>query len=211
MPARSSPVRHAVLLAAALALVAPTSAWAQSVAEASVTKDQVPTAPTRSAVATPHVIDTPRFAGAPPNDRLDRSISLVGHAQTWVGSNVGARTEPAQSPSASCATGGPDNDGDNSVWYWFVPASNGSVTLDLAGSQFDTILTLLDSNSRELACSDNAPGNPSGDTTSQIADFMVAAGDVYFVRITGYRGAEGQYVLRYHGPATRADYWHEAR
>lgn len=140
------------------------------------------------------------------NDHILQSISIEFANALVEGSNVGALAEPEGiNPSASCAFGGPDNDGDNSVFWYFLPRLCGAdctVTIDTDGSGFDTILTILDVNRNEVACNDDDPNNGAGDFSSRIEDFPLTINTPYFVRITGYDGAEGDYSFTFDGPVT---------
>jgi hypothetical protein len=116
---------------------------------------------------------------------------LIADNQTVAGSTCGAA---ASGTPAACAPtiASPD------VWYRYVPSCSGRVGIDLCGSNFDTVAGLYSGTCDALVeegCNDDAPTH----CTSAIASYLesdVAAGQAYFVRVTGYNGAFGQYVLR---------------
>lgn len=150
-------------------------------------------------------VAAPSVFAQPINDDIVTSRPLFNAPLTSNGTNVGATAEEGTNPSASCTFGNPDNDGDNSVWWWFAPSSEGSVTIDTNGSGFDTIVTLIRydfSDYTEVGCNDDDPNNGSGDFTSRIEDVAVSPGSLYYVRVTGYNGDEGDIVLSFEGPVT---------
>ncbi len=116
-----------------------------------------------------------------------------------IGSNLFAISEGEL--SASCAVGGPQNDGGNSVWWSFVAPSNGLVTIDTDSfplTSFDTIVTIQNADrTAELACNDDDPNNGPGDFSSRIEDFPAAAGQIIQLRITGWQGDEGDLFLSF--------------
>ena len=86
---------------------------------------------------------------------------------------------------ASCGLPGPSLD----VWYRYTPAANGSVTISLCGSTFDTVLSVHTAcpgtSANEAACNDDFCDFQSEVTTS------VSAGQTYFIRIARNGGAAG--------------------
>lgn len=138
----------------------------------------------------------------PINDMVFMSRPIFNAPTGASGTNAGATAENANNPSASCTVGGADNDGDNSSWWWFVADANGSVTIDLDGSSFDTILTVLDGNLAEVGCNDDDPNNGAGDFTSRVENVSVLATGVYFVRVTGYNSDEGDITFSFDGPVS---------
>jgi hypothetical protein len=104
------------------------------------------------------------------------------------------RAAPSGVPS-SCglATTSPD------VWYQFVAASSGPTGFDLCGSGYDTVLTVYTGTCGHLvetACNDDAPEHCASDTRNSYVVVNATAGEVYYVRVTGYNGAAGAYTLR---------------
>ena len=136
----------------------------------------------------------PSLRGGRGNDHQVQSFPMVFANGFWQGSNVGAQAEASENPSASCASG----DGNNSIWFWFLPTSNGTIILDTSESNFDTVLTLLTTNGlNEVACDDDG-----GEGLGSFIEASVSGGVPYFVRLTGFAGAEGDYRLDYEGPIT---------
>lgn len=132
------------------------------------------------------------------NDDWFRAFPIfrVGGANTYQFSNVGAQTDPAPwGDPASCQS----NDGRNSVWASFRVDQAGPVTIDLDGSDFDTIIVLYDGFGNKIACNDDDPNNDPGDFSSRIANELVGSTSLYYVRITGWNGAAGTAQLQVTG------------
>ena len=77
------------------------------------------------------------------------------------------------------------------VWHIFTPEQSETVKISLMGSDFDTTLAIYDQcEGMELACNDQALG------TNQSEIIMdVEAGVSYYIRIAGYYGDWGNYLL----------------
>jgi hypothetical protein len=153
----------------------------------------------------PAAVTAPKPAGGAPapapaglggvlNDFHLASAPIFAGESVYTGTNRGADVEGGFNPSASCTVGGPDNDGDNAVWWIFKATAAGTVVLDLQGSGFDTILSvILVGPDAEVACNDDDADEP-GDLTSRVS-FEAEAGRQYQVRVTGYQGDEGSIRL----------------
>ncbi len=118
----------------------------------------------------------------------------------YTGSNVGA-TNGAGLPNdddtpAACTFNGPSNDSNLSVWWLFNPTTSGDVTIDLDGSDFDTVLQVIALTTFDItagdvvACNDDDPTNGSNDFTSALTA-PVVAGQLYLVRVTSYQADTG--------------------
>jgi hypothetical protein len=89
------------------------------------------------------------------------------------------------------ATGAPD------VVYSFAPTFTGPVIITLCGSEYNTLLEILDQDGNVLACNDDYCNLQSG-----ISDFQVNAGQTYYIVISGsYQFPMGEYVLNMSAPA----------
>lgn len=119
----------------------------------------------------------------PPNDNFADAIVLAGSGNV-TGTNLDATDEPGE-PLPSCTNGA------TGVWWVFTPPANGLLTVSLAGSDFDTVLTLHNSSQSELACDDD--GGPG--LTSLLANVPVVAGQAVFIRVMGFGGDEGNINL----------------
>ena len=99
-------------------------------------------------------------------------------------------TAAGSDPVASCTS---DQD-SASVWYSFTPPSNGTVTIDTSGSDYDTVLAAYTGACgalTEVACNDD-----SGDGVQSAASFPVTAGTPYLVEAAGF-GTKGGGTLAF--------------
>jgi hypothetical protein len=100
--------------------------------------------------------------------------------------------------SASCGSSGSSPD----VWYVYRPATNGTLTVSLCGSAFDTVLSVHTDcpgdADNEVACNDDYC-----DQQSQVT-LEVSAGTLYRIRIAGHSGASGLFMMALTGPEGHA-------
>ena len=126
----------------------------------------------------------PSGGTGPTNDLFSNALTISGARGRTTGSNVGATEENGEPGS-----------GASSVWWQWRPASSGTVTIDTAGSTFDTTLGAYTgtrvSALRTLAEDDDAIGLQSRVT------LQVTAGTVYRLRVAGYDGETGNIVLNW--------------
>ncbi len=130
-----------------------------------------------------------RAVAASTNDLFANRIVLVGPVVSTTGSNKNATKETGE-PNHGGNTGG------KSVWWtWTAPAS-GTVTIDTAGSNFDTLLSVYTGTSVSALTSvaSNDDDWAAGLTTSK-ATFTVTAGTVYQIAVDGYGGVSGNISL----------------
>jgi hypothetical protein len=118
---------------------------------------------------------------ASPNDDCEDAIA-ISEAVPYYGSTV-------------CATGGSQSScsfGDTAdVWHSFTPTSMGIFTISLAGSTFDTTLTVFDEcGGTELACNDDTGEGLQSKITMSMSEAVT-----YLIRIAGYNGGSGEYTL----------------
>jgi len=77
------------------------------------------------------------------------------------------------------------------VWYSYTPAVSSSVTISLCGSSYDTTLAIFSAcGGTELACNDDS----SCGLSSQIT-MSLAAGTTYLIRVSGFGGQKGDFVI----------------
>lgn len=132
-----------------------------------------------------------------PNDSLAHAAEIAPGGGRYGSNTLFAGDELDRGePGASCVDGG-TFDGRNSVWWRYTAPSAGALTVDLAASEFNTVLTVLDEGLSELACNDDAV--PFEVPQSRVAGVTLAAGQTVYVRVTGWGlptlGEEGVVVL----------------
>lgn len=92
-----------------------------------------------------------------------------------------------------------DSENSPDAWYRYVPASGGQLTISLCGSGYDTVLSVHGAcpgtTENELACNDDTCGVQSEVTLT------VLAGVEYYIRVSGWFGSVGNYVMTLNGPA----------
>jgi parallel beta-helix repeat protein len=120
--------------------------------------------------------------GQGPNDTCTnaREITTLPFTETL---DTTMATSANDDPLQSCTLGGPARN-SNSVWYKFTPSSNGTITADTAGSNYDTILSAHTGSCgslTEAACDDDSGGG----FNSQIR-LDVTGGRTYLFMVTGF-------------------------
>ncbi|MCB9853700.1 MAG: hypothetical protein H6819_11435, partial [Phycisphaerales bacterium] len=122
------------------------------------------------------------------NDDCADAIAISGGI-TYVGTNVGSTGEDADT---SCVSGDV-----NAVWYSWVAECTDSVAVSLCGSSFDTTLGVYDAcGGLEIACNDDNAG-PCGGGPGTISNlnFDAIQGTTYWIRVSGWNGAQGVFNL----------------
>ncbi|MGD0921458.1 MAG: choice-of-anchor D domain-containing protein, partial [Terriglobia bacterium] len=118
----------------------------------------------------------------PPNDNWVNAAVVDSLPYTSIVDTTQATTELTD-PSPGCGYGN-----GHSVWYVFTPASNGTVTANTFGSNYDTILSAFTGAPGAFtwqACNDDYAG-----FQSQIS-FGVTAGVMYSFMVTSYGSGNG--------------------
>ena len=91
--------------------------------------------------------------------------------------------------------------GAPAAWWRYVAEANGTLTVDTAGTGWDTVLTVYASNrTTVLASNDNDSGLTAGES---LVSLSVTAGTTYYVRVTtgaGATGDDGRYIINATGP-----------
>lgn len=114
----------------------------------------------------------------PPNDACADAAMVSADTLSTT-----AATTDTSDPLQSCTFGG-TNQNTNSVWYSFTAPSDGTVTANTAGSDYDTVLTAYTGSCgalSEIACNDDVVF--ASDVTSQVT-FPVTAGMTYLLEPT---------------------------
>jgi hypothetical protein len=123
-------------------------------------------------------------AAVPANDDVASAQTISGSLPITgvAGDTTGATAESGE-------TMGDGYDAGNSIWYAWTPASSGPVEVSLAGSGFDTFLTVYTGSSPSLADLSVVTYNDDGATdTTSVVDFSGAAGTTYYFQVDGCCG-----------------------
>ena len=134
-----------------------------------------------------HLLETE--GSAPPNDSFANAVQLTGLSAERTGdTNAGASLETGEPSVMDDAPAG------RSIWYRWTPAESGSLSLDTAGSDFDTLLGVYTGSTvadlTEVAVNDDA----ASDLTSAVVT-DVDAGTTYWIRVDGFGGETGTVSL----------------
>ncbi|MFO0972019.1 MAG: dockerin type I repeat-containing protein [Phycisphaerae bacterium] len=95
-------------------------------------------------------------------------------------------------PQESCEVGGVGV--SNTVWYAFNPCTDGTISLDTNGSDYDTVLSVFRGtcgSAVQVACDDDS-GTGSN---SQLTNVSVTGGLSYLIKIADYGGPNGGTLL----------------
>ena len=111
------------------------------------------------------------------------------------GSVLGSTALATNDGSVSCGAAGNSPD----VWYSYTAEASGQATVSTCGSWYDTFLSAHTgcpgTAANQIACNDDACG-----TFDSLITFGVIAGETYLIRVSGYNGATGDFVLDLVGP-----------
>jgi hypothetical protein len=117
-----------------------------------------------------------------PNCQDTCENAAVVQEGTTPGNNAGFGTQL----QVSCAF-----NSTNDAWFVYTAPCTGLVKMTTNGSSFDTVLTVYDDcGGPELACDDD--GGPG--LTSAL-EIQATAGQDYFIRMAGFNGASGSFLL----------------
>ena len=107
------------------------------------------------------VVNSYTVVPIPANDDFADAVLLVGDSGTWNGSNVGASVEPGEPDHVYLPT-------EASIWFQWTAQLDGYLTVDSFGSDFDTVLSVLDGerNDDELACNDDTESKRESEISS---------------------------------------------
>ena len=114
---------------------------------------------------------------APANDNQAAAVTLASSGGTLTGTTVGTSRQAGEPRHAG-------NRGTSSAWYrWTAPAS-GTLTVDTAGSAFDTVLGVY-TGSGIGALVERASNDDSGTSRTSRVRLAVAKGTVYWIAVDG--------------------------
>ena len=133
-----------------------------------------------------HVIDAPS-AGPKPDGRAPVNDAPAGAIPVDIGDRLNAQTGGAASEPELQVTTCPEPDDafGRTVWYTFIGTGD-EVTIDTAGSNFDTLVAVYDSELVELACNDDVEFGPVGFTFQGAMTIDTVEGATYYVQVGGF-------------------------
>jgi hypothetical protein len=139
--------------------------------------------------------------GLPPGPENDYCAYATPAA---TGTFTGSTTTATVDGSASCGSSSSTPD----VWFRYTPGSSGTLTLDTCGSAYNTVLSIHTgcpgTSSNQVGgtsgCNNDSASCGAGSQQSYL-NVAVTAYNTYYIRISGYAGAEGDYTLHASGPA----------
>jgi Metallo-peptidase family M12B Reprolysin-like/Calx-beta domain len=123
------------------------------------------------------------------NDFFDSRILLSGNSVTTTGSNAIATGETGEPDHAS------NSNPLNSIWWEWVAPSNGSVTINTAGSNFDTTLGVYTGTSVNALTTIASNDDVSGADPTSTATFNAIANTSYKIAVDGFQSATGGVTL----------------
>ena len=128
---------------------------------------------------------SPRVRRTTPSRRRSRSRRAE---RPSTGSNVNA-TKEAGEPNHAGVSGG------HSVWYTWTPAKSTAVTIDTAGSAYDTTLAVYTGSSVSALAKVAANDDASSSLRTSRVRFSATGGRVYRIAVDGYSSATGALTL----------------
>ncbi len=129
----------------------------------------------------------PAPAPVPGNDLKQNAWHLEGTV-TVTGTTIGATNAFFD---AMYCDGSYDQSPD--VWYTYSAVTTGPLTVDTCGSGFDTRISIIRPDDVILGCNDDATNCANRGSRLTV---NVAAGQGYYIRVSGYQGLTGTFTLR---------------
>ncbi|MCK5174442.1 MAG: trypsin-like peptidase domain-containing protein, partial [Planctomycetes bacterium] len=128
----------------------------------------------------PYVLEATKRPSPPVNDEIGGAIEVFENTP-YAADTLGATGDTF----SSCADGYDFYD----LWHVFVPTVTTEYSISLCNSSFDTTLSLFDDQPVEIGCNDDDCGSQSK------LNMVLTAGESYYIRIAGYDGDTGDYML----------------
>ncbi len=131
----------------------------------------------------------PKPGPAPSNDAPEGAIPLAVGTRLQV-NTTGTVNEP-EVPITTCPDGDRDDLG-HTVWYT-VEGTGGDVTVDTAGTRFDTVMAVYLMEADELvevACNDDVDFEPIGGTFQAAISGPTEEGVTYWIQVGGFKNPE---------------------
>ena len=125
------------------------------------------------------------FAAPPSNDDFADAATIPGDSATVAGTNAEATAEPGE----------PNHDDDTpvaSVWYRWTPSADYETTIDLCGSNYDSILAVYTGSALGSLTRVASNDDSSSCTVAQSrVEFEADGGTTYWIAVDGFGGATG--------------------
>lgn len=122
-----------------------------------------------------------------PHNTFASAPSLTGTSGTATGSNTSATKEVGEPNHGG-------NSGGKSVWWKWTAPSNGTLSVNTFGSNFDTLLSVYTGTAVNALTSRASNDDANGGTQSSVS-LSVTAGTVYRIAVDGYAGRSGSITL----------------
>ena len=119
-------------------------------------------------------------AATPSNDDF-AAATVINSAPFNTTQETSAATTAADDPSFTCVTG----QRNATVWFKYIPPSNGKLSVNTIGSSYDTVLGIWNGTQGALtsiACDDDSGGN----ATSQVTNVAVSSGVAYYIEVAAF-------------------------
>ena len=125
----------------------------------------------------------------PSNDVCATSAQWVADGGTYNGNTALATNDG----TATCGSSGTSRD----VWFKYLPTTATQVTVNTCGADYDTVLSVRSASctGTQVVCNDDY----SACGVDSRVQFTPTPGVVYYIRVAGYNGATGNYVLNITG------------
>ena len=120
------------------------------------------------------------------NDMFANAITMSGTSWQTTGRNIGATKESGEPSHAG-------NAGGASVWWYWTAPSNGQITIDTFGSNFDTLLAVYTGSS--VGSLTLIASNDDSDSPQSQVTFTTISGTTYRIAVDGHDGAAGNIIL----------------
>jgi hypothetical protein len=133
-------------------------------------------------------------SAGPANNAFSAAIALTGASGTTSGTNRLASKETGEPRHAG-------NAGGASVWWKITPTAASTISVNTAGSSFDTTLGIY-TGSAVSGLTTVTSNDDSGGTLQSAVSFSASAGTTYYIAVDGYDGATGSIVLAFSGGST---------
>lgn len=135
------------------------------------------------------------------NDDFEDAEVLTGSSASATGSNVEATSQEGEPVHAGAG-------GGHSIWYRWTAPGSGSTTIELCGSDFDTVLAVYTGTAVDalidVADNDDSSDDACGYLPSRVT-FDATGGVTHHIAVDGYDGDTGNVSLSLTGPTGTSD------